>query len=157
MGATLFKLVAGLVGLSLFYCVFLVVRKHSALKTAVRFDGEVVGYVSGGGKGRTKRLKVVYLDEMGKRRTFDDPGIASDPPSRPIGAKVTVLRQADGTHEVLLFQSLYLGYWIWFCFAACFMGLWVLPFAVERIYGKLPEGAPVPQERHFGSEKKPLR
>ena len=136
-----FLLVLGyLVALSTALCVVLVIRKHFALRKAEQFEGSVINHVARRGSkgGTTYALTIAYNDRNGEPHEFTTRS-GSNPPSRDIGAKVTVFHHANGAKpDILVFQELYLGYWIWFCFAACIAGCLAGSHLISRLYlGKL--------------------
>jgi len=122
--------------LSLVFCVYLMGRKHIALQKARQYEGTVIGYESRpGNKGTTYSLKVEYQDSESQRHTFIARG-SSNPPARAVGAKVTVFQHATPgvTPDILVFEDLYLGYWIWLCLGVCVAGCLVSPFVLKWLY-----------------------
>lgn len=114
---TLLKTLGIVIVLSLPVCIFLIVRKHIALTHAEQYEGRVVGYeVRRGSRGsRTYALKIEYIDADNQTHTFVSKS-ASYPASRNIGDHVTVFHYLDGsTPDILVFQDLFLIYWLWMC------------------------------------------
>ena len=134
-------MILGVVGaLSIVPCMIMVLRKHSAVRSAHQYEGRVVEHElreSTGKKGRrrtTYTLKISYQDEEGTRHEFST-RTASNPPSREIGDTVTVFHHPDGSDpDILVFTELYLGYWLWFCFGICCAGCVLGPRVIEWVY-----------------------
>jgi len=125
------------IALSLVLCIYFILKKHQALKNADHFPGKVVGYETRSGVDgptTTYALKIKYYDALGISHQFVAPG-ASQPPSRPIGADVMVFQPRDGEPPaVLIFQSLYLGLWIWLCAGIGVLGCMLAPTILKYLY-----------------------
>jgi hypothetical protein len=133
-----FRIICYLTALSLIACIVLVLRKHAYLRTADRFTGNVANLVPRrGNKGGTVyALEVVYRDGGGAEQRFVT-GAASRPAARQVGDKVVVLAHRDGSKpDLVIFQLLYLGYWIWFCAGIGAIGCLLGPALVEALYGQ---------------------
>jgi hypothetical protein len=131
------KVFAGLAACSLVLCIYLVLRKHLSLRDADRFPGTVSKLVPRTGrKGTTYALEVSYRDGGGNEKLFVT-GMASRPALRQVGDRVTVLAHRDGSKpDLLIFQLLYLGYWLWFCAGICAIGFLLGPPLVEALYAQ---------------------
>ena len=130
----LLKILGYSVVISLIFCVYLIVRKHQALKNSEQFAGTVVGHARSGSKGSTYALTVEYRDGNSVNHVFTAPG-SSNPPARPIGAKVVVFEHRDGsTPDVLVFESVYLGLWIWLCVGLSVLGCFLAPLVLNFLY-----------------------
>jgi hypothetical protein len=131
------KFIGGLIVLSLIPCVYLMVRKHQELKNSDQFEGTVIGHVPhSGGKSTTYGLKVQYLNQNETLTEFEA-SVASSPPARPIGAKVIVFQHRSGSApDILVFESVYLLYWIWFCVGLCVAGCFLAPWVMNLLYRK---------------------
>jgi hypothetical protein len=131
------KLLGYTVSFSLFFCIYFMVRKHSELKNSDQFEGSVIGYeASRGSKGTTYALKIQYKDQNSNTQEFTASG-GSSPPSRPIGATVRVFQHRDGSKpDILVFESVYLGLWIWFCVGLCVSGCLIAPYFLSTVYTK---------------------
>lgn len=122
-------------------CVFLVLRKHSALRAAHQCKGSVLKHVARqsekkGVVGVVYALKIGYQDHHGVAHEFTTSS-ASNPPSAKVGSSVTVFHHTDGSSaDVLIFQELYLGYWIWFCIGVWIVGCIAGPYLLPRIYAR---------------------
>jgi hypothetical protein len=126
--------------LSLVFCVHLVLRKHRALRGAEQCQGSVIAHVrrTGGRGGPSYALKIGYRDKQSISHDFTTRN-ASNPPSRAVGAKVTVFHYPDGSApDVLVFEDLYLWYWIWFCLGAFALGCLVAPRVLNILYLRRP-------------------
>jgi hypothetical protein len=136
MGKMIIPIFGYALALSLVLCVHLVVRKHRALRGAQQCAGSVIAHVRrvGGKGGPTFALKVDYKDKAGVNHDFTTRN-ASNPPSRTIGEKVTVFHYPDGSApDVLVFEDLYLWYWMWFCLGVCAAGCIVAPRVLDFVY-----------------------
>lgn len=131
------KILSYTIVLSLFFCVYFIYKKHLTLKNSDRFEGRVVGYESvRGTKGVTYALRVEYQDADYANHTFTASG-ATSPPAKPIGAKVVVFQPRDASDpNILVFESLYLGLWIWFCLGICVFGCVFAPYILNLVYLK---------------------
>jgi hypothetical protein len=130
------KVLGSIVALSLIACVYLVLRKHAALKRAEQFDGVVVEHVARRGSkgGRTYALAIEFRDHRGTPSRLVT-STSSNPASREIGEHVVVFKHSEGGRpEVLIFQELYLFYWIWFCLALCVAGTFAAPRVLDWLY-----------------------
>jgi len=117
-------------------CIVLVIRKHSALRGAQQCEGIVIGHDprSGNQDGTTYALKIAYKDQNGGFHSFTTKS-SSNPPSKPIGQKLIVFHYSDGTPaDVLVFQHLFLGYWIWLCLGICVSGCFLAPRILDWLY-----------------------
>jgi hypothetical protein len=125
------------VAVSLVFCIHFIIRKHKALKNSDQFEGTVIGYEPHrGSKGTTYALRIEYRDQQSRAQVFTASG-ASSPPARPIGAKVLVFQHRDGGRpDILVFESVYLGLWIWFCFGMCVIGCLMAPYVLDAVYKK---------------------
>ena len=124
--------------LSLLPCLYLAIRKHTALKSAEQYTGRVISHVtSRGSKGKTLyKLQIEYTDGNGALNHFTTSS-ASSPASRDVGDEVTVFKHADGSRaDVLVFEELYFGYWLWFCIAMCVAGCFAAPAVLRLVYMK---------------------
>ena len=123
------------IALSLVFCIYFILKKHQTLKNADHFPGKVIGYEThSGNKGPSYALKIQYHDAAGISHQFVAPG-ASSPPSRPIGAEEMVFQPRDGEPPaVLIFQSLYLGLWIWLCAGIGVLGCMLAPTILKYLY-----------------------
>ncbi|AFY37698.1 hypothetical protein Lepto7376_1346 [[Leptolyngbya] sp. PCC 7376] len=122
---------------SLFFCIPHVVKKHNALRTAAQYDGIVVGHKEHrDNNGISYALEVEYQGADFKTHTFVNHP-ATNPPAKVIGDRVRIFDHGDGKRlEVLAFQTMYLGYWIWFCISFCAFGCFIAPTLMELIYLK---------------------
>ncbi len=135
--AIFFKVLAYAAVLSIFPCIFFMVRKHVALKGADQCAGVVIGHEErSDSDGSTYALRIEYSDSNLKKHTFVT-GSASNPPARSIGEKVKVFHYGeDKKPDVLVFVHLFLGYWIWLCFSLTLAGCFIAPKIMEIIYLK---------------------
>ena len=133
------KIVGYTVALSLIFCIHFILKKHRELKNSDQFTGSVIGYERhnrSGRRGSTYALKIEYKNTNSISQVFIAAG-ASSPPALPLGAKVRVFQHRDGSNpDVLIFQSVYLGLWIWFCIGVCVLGCLCAPYLLNVIYGK---------------------
>jgi len=130
---TLLKTLGIIIMLSLPVCIFLIVRKHIALTRAVQYEGRVVAYEHGSGSG-TYALKIRYIDGDNQTHKFVSRS-ASYPPSRNIGDRVTVFHHLDGsTPDILVFEDLFLVYWIWILVGIAATGCMLIPYLLEAVY-----------------------
>lgn len=132
------KLIGFVVALSLVPCIYLAFKKHLALKNAEQCQGKVISHIpSRSSKGRTNyKLQIEYTDRAGAINHFTTSS-ASSPPSRDVGDEVVVFKHASGSApDVLVFEELYLGYWMWFCVALCVVGCFAAPMVLRFVYMK---------------------
>jgi hypothetical protein len=132
------KLIGYLLAFSLIPCIHQVMRKHAILKNSAQFPGSVVGHVgrSGGRGGRVYALEVEYRNGNGTAKRFVTSS-AGNPPARAVGDKVVVFEHRDGgAPDVLLFEELYVVYWLWFCCGIAAVGCLVAPALLRLIYLK---------------------
>ncbi|NJN74873.1 MAG: hypothetical protein HC799_19875 [Limnothrix sp. RL_2_0] len=122
---------------SILFCVPLIVKKHLALTTAAQYDGVVIGHKPySANDGLTYALEIEYQGADFRTHTFENRP-ASNPPARKIGDRVRVFDLGDEKPpQVLAFQTMYCGYWIWFCFSFCALGCFVAPTLMRLIYIK---------------------
>lgn len=138
MSTAILKIIGYLISFSLIFCLYFIFKKHEALRNSDQYEGTVVGLEPRtGSKGeRTYALRVEYADRNDMTHTFVTSG-ASSPPARPVGAKVRVFQHRDGSKpDILVFESVYLGFWIWFCVGIAVTGCLVAPFVLKAIYEK---------------------
>jgi Protein of unknown function (DUF3592) len=129
---TLLKTLGLLVVLSLPVCIFLVVRKHIALTRAVQYEGRVVAHEAR--SSTTYALKIQYTDADNHTHRFVSTS-SSYPPSRNVGDRVTVFHHVDGSSpDILVFEDLFLLYWIWISFGIAVAGCMLIPYLLEAIY-----------------------
>ena len=132
------KVIGYLIAFSLIGCVYLAMRKHASLKGAEQCRGVVIGHVARtGSKGRTVyALEVEYTDRTGATRHFVTDN-ASSPPERAVGDEVVVFAHPDKSKpDILVFEELFLGYWIWFCVGVLAAGCLAAPTVLRLIYLK---------------------
>ncbi len=130
------KLLGYVIALSLLACVYLVLKKHASLKSSTQHEGKVIDYVRRPGSrgGSVFALKVEYRDGQGVVRHFVAGG-ASNPPARAINDPVTVFEHPDGSDpDLLVFENLYLLYWIWFCLGVAAAGCLAAPAILRLLY-----------------------
>jgi hypothetical protein len=130
-----FKTLCYVAAFSLAGCAYLVFRKHAVLRAADRYPGSVCNLVARRGSkgGALFALEVAYRDGGGTEQRFVT-GMASRPAMRQVGDKVTVLAHRDGSKpDLLAFELLYLGYWLWFCAGICAIGYLLGPALVEAL------------------------
>ena len=124
--------------LSLLPCVCLALRKHISLTRARQYDGMVTGHVtSRGTKGRTNyALQITYRDSRGNEQQFVTSATSSSPECA-VGEKIVVFEHAAGGEpEIMLFNYLYLHYWLWFCAGIAALGCLVAPSLLRSLYCK---------------------
>lgn len=119
--------------LSLLPCLALIIRKHVALRRADQYQGTVVSHVERGKNDSSYALKIAYEDRDGIAHEYTTLS-SSSPPARNIGAPVTVFHHRDGSRDVLVFQHLYFGYWLWLCLATFITGCVFGSSILSRIY-----------------------
>ena len=132
------KLIGFVAALSLVPCLYLAFKKHIALKNAEQCQGRVIDLIpTRGSKGSTNyKMQIEYTDRTGAINHFTTTS-ASNPPSRDRGEEVLVFKHADGSApDVLVFQDLYLGYWLWFCVGLCVVGCFAAPLVLRLVYPK---------------------
>lgn len=131
------KVLGYLVVASLIPCVYLMVKKHFALREAEQCAGFVTGHEARRGSkgGNVYALKIEYKDAAGVVHKFSTSS-ASNPPARKIGTEVVVFHHATGRPDVMVFEHLFLGYWLWLSIGLTVLGCFVLPPILQMIYVK---------------------
>ncbi|MGB2926659.1 MAG: hypothetical protein WBB82_15270 [Limnothrix sp.] len=131
------KVLGLMLAASMLLCLPLVAKKHNALKTATQYDGIVIGHKAhSDNDGTAYSLEVEYQGADFRKHIFVN-SASSNPPARAIGDPVRVFDHGDNkTPEVLAFQTIYVGYWIWFCCSLAVLGCFVAPTFMRMIYLK---------------------
>lgn len=132
------KLLGLLFALSIVPCVYYVLKKHTDLKSAEQLEGTVIGHEERkGSKGSlTYALMIEYQDNLAHNHQFTT-GASTNPPARKIGEKVTVFHHGEHAKpDIMVFEYLFFGYWIWFCAALAILGCFILPTFLRVVYLK---------------------
>ena len=117
---------------------YFAVRKHERLKNGTQYAGIVTDLIrrrSSKG-GPVYAIQVEYQDSSGGRKFFVNE-YASNPPIRLVGNVVKVVEYRDGRNpDVLVFTSLYVFYWMWFCVILLVAGVFAGQTVIDWIYAK---------------------
>ena len=127
----------GIAVLFLFVSLYFAIRKHIAISQADQFPGKVIGHESRSSSRSTSyALKIKYKNLDGIQKEFITKQ-ATGPAAKNIGETVIVLAPKDGgTPDVLVFELLYLKYFIGITIGFFSLICFLSPTLLKVVYQK---------------------